>query len=381
MKTVFYWSPCLNKVGTYKSTVNSALSISRYSKNDISIKIIDACGEWDEQKNFFQNYNIEIIDLGFDYFKNLPKFGFFKSRLSYSIIFLLSFFPLLRLLIKEKPDFIVVHLITSLPLVLVNILNIKTKCILRISGYPKLNFFRKFFWRLVQKKIFKVFCPSKELKSQLKKKNIFDEGKLIFLPDPIIWVKKMRQDLILSKDIPELKNKRKYFISVGRLTKQKNFIFLCKAFKKVVNKYPNAKLLIAGEGEDKEKINSYIIRNKLEENIITLGYIKNIFPLMYGAKLFILSSLWEDPGFVLIEASFCRTPTLTSNCETGPIELIKDKKNGLVFESNNLESFFKKYEEFNKIKKIFDLKLNNLKMIKKFTLFQHYKNFNKILSN
>ena len=133
-KTVFYWSPCLNKVGTFKSTINSALSISKYSKEKLSIKIINACGEWNEQKDFFLQNNIQIINLGLDYFKYLPKLGFLKSRFSYILIFLLSFIPLLKLLRKEKPEFIIIHLITSLPLILISIFDIKTKCILRISG-------------------------------------------------------------------------------------------------------------------------------------------------------------------------------------------------------------------------------------------------------
>ena len=53
MKKVFYWSPCLTKVGTYKATINSALSLSKYSGSDFSINIINSCGEWNSEKSFF----------------------------------------------------------------------------------------------------------------------------------------------------------------------------------------------------------------------------------------------------------------------------------------------------------------------------------------
>ena len=129
----------------------------------------------------------------------------------------------------------------------------------------------------------------------------------------------------------------------------------------------------------KKIINSYIIQNKLEKNIILLGHVENVYSLMTNAKLFILSSLWEDPGFVLVEALFCRTLVLTSNCKTGPAELIKDKKNGYVFESNNIESFINKFNELNEIHNNFKLKTNGLKMVKKFTLFDHYISFKKIV--
>ena len=52
MKKVFYWSPCLNRVGTLYSTINSAISIKKYS-NKFEPIIINSCGEWDEYLDFF----------------------------------------------------------------------------------------------------------------------------------------------------------------------------------------------------------------------------------------------------------------------------------------------------------------------------------------
>ena len=63
MKKIYYWSPCLEKVGTYKSTVNSAISLAKYSNNKSLIKVINVCGEWDNERNKFYEYNIELIDL------------------------------------------------------------------------------------------------------------------------------------------------------------------------------------------------------------------------------------------------------------------------------------------------------------------------------
>ena len=66
--------------------------------------------------------SVNLIDLNFKYFKILPKKGFIKSRFSYIIIYLLSFIPLFFLL-KEKPNKIILHLITSLPLTLFKLLS------------------------------------------------------------------------------------------------------------------------------------------------------------------------------------------------------------------------------------------------------------------
>ena len=56
--------------------------------------------------------------------------------------------------------------------------------------------------------------------------------------------------------------------------------------------------------EKMKKIKNFINKNNLKDNIILLGYIDNIYPYFYKAKGFILTSLWEDPGFVLVEAPF-----------------------------------------------------------------------------
>ena len=160
MKSVFYWSPCLEKVGTYKSTINSALSLGKYSSKNINVNIINVCGEWNKEKDLFKKNNVGLIDIGFNIFEYLPKSGYIKSRFSYFIIAVLSFFPLIKLLIKKRPDFLVSHLLTSIPFLIFIFFKFKTKLILRISGYPKLTFIRKNIWKLCSNKIFRVTFPS-----------------------------------------------------------------------------------------------------------------------------------------------------------------------------------------------------------------------------
>ena len=101
MKTIFYWSPCLNKVGTVKSTLNSAISLSNYSNNEYRVKIINTCGEWDEYSELFKKNNIDVINFRFNFFSYLPKNGFLNSRISYLIIILFSIFPLIKILKNE----------------------------------------------------------------------------------------------------------------------------------------------------------------------------------------------------------------------------------------------------------------------------------------
>jgi len=89
---------------------------------------------------------------------------------------------------ENKPDYLIAHLVTSLPLILFLLFKFETKLILRISGEPKLNIFRKFLWKTLSKKIFAITCPSKETKEILIKKNIFDSKKIHILLDPILTI-------------------------------------------------------------------------------------------------------------------------------------------------------------------------------------------------
>ena len=380
-KKIFYWGPFLSKnVATVKAILNSAISINRYSKNYEPI-IINATGEW----NHLKSQNIDdipkFIDFKMNFFENLPRSGFLKSRLSYILIFLKCFFPLKKLIKEEKPDFLIIHLIVSLPLFLFLFFEFKTKLYLRISGKPKLNFFRFIFWKLSSRKISKVFCPTQETKNILMKKKIFNESKIVVLHDPILNVKKIA---FLKKEKKfDKKFNNNNLILAGRLTKQKNFSFFIEAFEEVIKKNFKLKAYILGEGEEKEKLLNLIKDRKLTEKIFLLGYKNNIFKYLTNSKFFILSSLWEDPGFVLIEAASCNTSILSSDCESGPREFLGDGNGGYLFKSNDKKSLInalmntvsKNDEELNK-KKLFS-KLQS----RKYTIFRHYLNLERYLNN
>jgi len=249
----------------------------------------------------------------------------------------------------------------------------KTKIILRISGLPKLNFIRLFFWNIFLKKINIVTSPTKATLDYLKSK--FKLNKIYLIRDPVLDVLNIENKKI-NKD-PNIKN----FVAIGRLTKQKNFIFLLECFKEIINKNPKIYLFILGEGEDYYKLNKFIKTNNLQKNIFLKGYRKNVFEYLKSSDAFILSSLWEDPGFVLIEAAYSNTFIISSNCNNGPVEIVDKERNGFLFESNNKKDFLKVFDKFenSKISSIYEKKVNAKKMSRKYSLFNHYKEFIKIL--
>ena len=376
---IFYWAPFINKVATIRAVINSVTAIKNYSKNKYQANIIDVFGEWKK----YDSSELKKSDYyELNYLNFLFKFrseGFLKSRIKYVIIFILSFFSLTKLLKKNKPDYLIIHLITSLPLFLNLIFNFRTKFILRISGKPKLNIIRFLFWKSALKKIYKITFPTQETLEYFENLKIVDKKKLFLLYDPILNIKKinLKKKINIENNVAK---KNDFYLSIGRLTKQKNFKFLIKCFQNIILKKPQTKLIIIGEGEQKDILKKMIQEYKVEKNIYLLGYKENIFNYLFNCKAFILSSLWEDPGFVLVEAISCNAPIISSDCSSGPKEIVGNDK-GILFKSDSMEDFINKflYFENKNLKEIKNYKVRAKKFVKKFTLLSHYKEIEKII--
>jgi len=381
-KNIFVWSPFTSKIGTINNVINSSYSLIKFSKlKNFNIKLINVFGEWNDLSLKIEEKKIKIIKLNSAKFINQwNKEGFVKSRFSYILIFIFSFFPLLKLIKKENPNFLIIHLVTSLPLIIFTFFNCKTKLILSIAGHPKINFVRKFIWKLSSKKIFKIVCPSNELKEILISYNVFDESKIIVIQDPHLMI----------NEINKLKNEKlddtffdgsKILISIGRLTKQKNYIFLISNFKKLLLKYDGIKLLIIGDGEEKKLLQDLIIKLKIDHKVKLFGYKKNIYKYLKNSNYYISTSIWEGSSLAMIDAAFIGLPILCSNCPTGRKEFINNDEKGFLFNEGDSEDFLSKFHlmyklNFNEIK----IKLIKAKKeTKKYTPLNHFLKLNNIL--
>jgi glycosyltransferase involved in cell wall biosynthesis len=91
------------------------------------------------------------------------------------------------------------------------------------------------------------------------------------------------------------------------------------------------------------------------------------------SKAFIIPSLWEDPGFVLIEAMLSNTLVISSDCPSGPKEILKNNR-GILFKNNNKSDFIEKFNfltSLNNKQKLEKKKLAK-KFVKRFTLLSHH---------
>ena len=331
---IYYWAPFLSKVATVKSVYNSFYAL----KNDgYDVKIINSTGEW----SFVDKENTLNLNKFKNFFNLFPKYGFISSKIFNFLVFFLCFKKLYQVLAKDKEQQIIIaHLVTSLPIVIFYFFFKKSnnkKLILRISGLPKLNIFRKFFWKNFGSACHLITTPTNETRNILIENKIFKADKIKILRDPII-----------SKPTKnyKIKIKKKKFLAVGRLTKQKNFIFLIKSFKKFLTKFPNISLSILGSGEQKLLLNKLIKREKLERQVFLRGYVENINDFYKSHDCLLVTSLWEDPGFLIIEAADHCLPIISSDCQSGPKEILKNGELGYLFQSNNFNDFEKKFKKF-----------------------------------
>ncbi len=175
----------------------------------------------------------------------------------------------------------------------------------------------------------------------------------------------------LKKKSNRNKKKRSNIIlSVGRLTKQKDFRSLIFAFYKIKDKIINYNLIIIGEGELKNSLIKLTKDLKIDKRVKFLGWRNKLEKYYKKSKLFVLSSLYEGLGNVLIDAINYEVPIVTTNCKSGPSEIINNKKGGylsLVSDSDDLSK-----------KILFALKNYNLS--KKKILFAK-KNINRFLKS
>jgi len=123
-------------------------------------------------------------------------------------------------------------------------------------------------------------------------------------------------------------------LGIGRLTRQKNFSMLIQAFGQVREGYP-VRLAILGEGEEQVKLEALVKQLNLSEHVAFLGFVDNPYAYLANAAVLVLSSLWEGFGNVLVESLAVGTPVVSTNCESGPAEILNHGEYGRLVAVEN----------------------------------------------
>jgi glycosyltransferase involved in cell wall biosynthesis len=125
-----------------------------------------------------------------------------------------------------------------------------------------------------------------------------------------------------------------HVLTVGRLAPQKDHATLIKAFA-LLPESLNAKLVILGEGPLRAELEELVTLLHLTDRVFLPGFMMDTYPWFLSADLFVLSSLWEGFGNVIVEAFECGLPVVSTNCPSGPAEILEDGRFGKLVPAND----------------------------------------------
>ena len=184
-----------------------------------------------------------------------------------------------------------------------------------------------------------IVCVSKEIMEQIIELRPELKNKTTYLYNPVNFerIEKLSNeefsDTVVGAYCNTPLQNKKYLLMVSRLDWGKDFEALFQGFEIAKEKGYDGELYVIGEGEnkDKQKIIELLEKNKFKSNIHLLGAKTNPFNWMKKCDKFILSSKFEGLPTVLIEALTVNDTVISSNCKTGPIEILENGKIGYLF--------------------------------------------------
>jgi GalNAc-alpha-(1->4)-GalNAc-alpha-(1->3)-diNAcBac-PP-undecaprenol alpha-1,4-N-acetyl-D-galactosaminyltransferase len=236
---------------------------------------------------------------------------------------------------KEKPDLILSFMESC------NFASILTgyEIVVSIRNNPekKLNWYQKKLIKILYNfhNVKKVITVSRGIEKILNEKYHINNTLTIYNPVTIDKNYSIKEDL--SKYQP-------YILGVGRLHKQKNFPLLIEAFSKTKAK-DFLNLIIVGEGKERQNLEKLIEKLNLNDKVFLVDKKDNIKDYYLQAEIFVLSSKFEGFPNVLVEALSNGCACISTDCPTGPNEIIKDGENGILVKNENIVELAKAIDE------------------------------------
>ena len=177
-----------------------------------------------------------------------------------------------------------------------------------------------------------IHCLTKRIANHLVSKYKLPKEKIVVIPNfvDVLSIEKSSKKNIFLKKEDKLLFESPYIISMGRLHNQKGYKYLLKAFSNISNQIPH-NLIILGEGPLLNDLKNQVKILNIEKRVFFVGFIENPYPILRDAKLFVLSSLYEGMPNVLLEAISLSVPIVSSNCPSGPMEILGNKYKNLLY--------------------------------------------------
>lgn len=316
---VAFFAPYLERVGVENLILNLADELSR---SGLVVDLLRAHHEWSHLNKDCSN--IRVVNLGTR--RILPTLPLtLPFRLRVSMLALTSMVGLVAYLRRERPDVLIAGLLTVVAIGAKVIACVPSRVIITASGFPRPTRVRQLLWRLTFPKATAIVAESQGIADQVASiaRVPRESIRVIYSPIPI--------DQITESSVPPPSHpwfrlgEPPVILGVGRLTRQKDFDCLIRAFALVKQKMP-AKLVILGDGPQRPHLENLARELKVSQDVSLPGYVERALYLSYllRSRLFVLSSRWEGLVRVLMEALSLGKPVIATDCPGGPREILLD---------------------------------------------------------
>jgi GalNAc-alpha-(1->4)-GalNAc-alpha-(1->3)-diNAcBac-PP-undecaprenol alpha-1,4-N-acetyl-D-galactosaminyltransferase len=232
-----------------------------------------------------------------------------------------------------KPDAVISHMYPSNILTLLSLLKTKYPVIVTEQNDPQMSP-NQGWWGKLRRLVYPLAANVVSVSQGVDKSfEWLPKRKRTVIYNPLQPINDMKSTINIPKGADPSK---KWIIAMGRLEYQKNFELLLSAFHKLVDKHPNWQLLIFGEGLLRPKLEELVEDLGLTDRAFLPGITNDPFSILKRAELFVLSSRFEGLANVLFEALACGLPVVSTDCPSGPREIIQDGIDGVLVPSEDV---------------------------------------------
>lgn len=314
-KKVAFFLPSLRGGGAERVTLNLA---KLFAQENYQVDLVLSKAEGPYLSQISKSINIVDLNVSRVALSLLPLARYLRRNRPYALISAMNHVNIIAILatklalIKETRVLISEH--NTLSRSLLHSKNLRSRL---------LPFFMKLFYPLADH----IVAVSYGVADDLSKMLNLSRSKIEVIYNPVV------SDELFEKasqpvNHPWFKGKQHpVVLAVGRLTEQKDFPTLIKAFYYVRQK-KKVKLVILGEGEKRTELINLIKELDLDNDIDIVGFVENPYSYMKRCSVFVLSSKWEGLPTVLIEALACGAKIVATDCPSGPREILKNGEYG-----------------------------------------------------